>query len=284
MMIDHEELIDAANSLEPLPVATARLIQVFGSDDWDPDEVVTIVTEDPALMGKVLRLANSAWSGSRESVGSVEGALMRIGASAVVALGLAAAVKPSLAGALPAYGMTANDAWEDAVAAATFAGVLREHCPGKVPDEGVATALLHNMGKVVMARSIEPEHGPFLDSARERNSDLAEAERELFDVSYAEIGAIIGQHWKLPAPMVHAIQHPPDPNGLAPDQSNARLLAHTVRLAVLAASTLRVELDSQALEFHSGSLALLGLVDEEFEILCAEMADRIEESRACFEA
>src|SRR5687768_5638604 len=100
-MIELKELLEDARTLEPLPASASRLASLLSGSGWDIKEVCEAVRLDEALTGRLLAVANSARSGAREQVGTVETAVMRLGTGAVLGIALGAAVRKSCQTALP---------------------------------------------------------------------------------------------------------------------------------------------------------------------------------------
>ena len=57
-------------NLAPMPDSVARLAKIVGDANTDVSQVARVIEFDQALTTNVLRLANSAWSGSRSRRGT----------------------------------------------------------------------------------------------------------------------------------------------------------------------------------------------------------------------
>ena len=74
----------------PSPSAVGlRILKLTQEEDYSQEELCQTIQADPALAGRIIKLANAVLSDGMESVTSVEKAAMRLGASTVrmVALG-----------------------------------------------------------------------------------------------------------------------------------------------------------------------------------------------------
>ena len=67
-MLDQTALVKAAHTLEPLPASVSRLAQLLVQDDWSIQDAEAIIALDQTLTARLLRLANSAASGSRAEI------------------------------------------------------------------------------------------------------------------------------------------------------------------------------------------------------------------------
>jgi hypothetical protein len=207
-MIEIERLVEQAQSLTPLPATTVRLAQLVCSPDCYLEDVAELIGFDPALTMKLLRAANSAASASAVHYGTVKEAVSRLGTAQVLAFAVACSTRPFLQRGLPEYGLDEGALWRHSVAAAVAAEVVPELCRVDVPPESFTAALLHDVGKLVMARFLTPEIRGSIRQANERDHlSQREAETLLLSVHHGELGGIIARHWKLPVRVVQGITH-----------------------------------------------------------------------------
>ena len=234
-MIELDEVLDDARSLEPLPASASRLASLLAGDSWDMQEVCGAVRLDEALTGRLLGVANSARSGAREQVGTVELAVMRLGTGAVLGVALGNAVRKNYQTALPAYGLDEGGLWRHSVATALAVEEMRNFGVRSVPPEAFSTALLHDVGKLVLARHLTPEVLEYL-----RNYEGADGygfgpdvERAVLSTDHAALGAVVARAWGLQKAIADGIEHHERPLGARPDAG--RYLALLVSCADAAA-------------------------------------------------
>ena len=177
------------------------------------DDAVELIAFDQALTLKLLRSANSAANGTAERVGSVKEALNRMGIAQVLALTVASKVKPILQASIPAYDLDEGALWQHSVTAAICVEAMQSCCKFTTPPEAFTAALLHDVGKLVIGRFLNPEISDFIRQAKALDHlNQMEAEALLLSVHHAELGGLIAQHWNLPPRIVLGItyHHNPD--------------------------------------------------------------------------
>jgi HD-like signal output (HDOD) protein len=141
-------------------------------------------------------------------IGTVREAVARMGTKQVVDLAIAAGVKPILQAVLPAYGFDEGALWRHSVAAAVGAEVAQNFCQVELPPEAFTTALLHDVGKLVMGRFLSPSIVVMIRHAQEADLlDPLAAESLLLNVNHAELGGRIARRWNLPGRIVQGIVH-----------------------------------------------------------------------------
>ena len=211
-MINIDDLINSATKLEPLPEAVAKLILVLGKDDVSMKEIDDIFSCDGPLTARLLRQANSASSGSHKQIGTISAAMIRLGIGGILALAISASTQKQLSSSLPQYKIDSGGLWRHAQAARMAVDAMRKYSKIDIIPEAQTAALLHDIGKIVMAEYLEPEVLAILQCATEESSIIGmEAEKEVLEVHHGELGGLIAQHWDLPECIVRGIQYHHDP-------------------------------------------------------------------------
>jgi HD-like signal output (HDOD) protein len=104
-----------------------------------------------------------------------------------------------------------------------------------IPPEAFATALLHDVGKLVLARHLTPEVVAYLCEC-EGGNGLGfgiEVERAVLAIDHAALGGVVARSWGLPKSIAEGIEHHEQPLGARPDAG--RYLALLVSCADAAA-------------------------------------------------
>lgn len=292
-MLDLDTVLGATTEMRPLPATTSRLSHLLTQADVDLREVARVVALDAPLTARLLRTANSALYAGKMEISSVDQAVKRLGSGIVLSLAMSAALKREFSTKLDAYGLAEGALWRRSIASALAAESLKSESKRVlVPAVAITAALLHDIGRIVLARFLDPTARSLLDRARSaEDADQETLERHVLGVHHAELGAIIAQRWKLPRPIVHAIEHYHDPDSGTirmrgyEEQDDASLdvtcdavhVADAIARRVAAAET--DALDSIA----PGALERLGLDRAAVESALERTSRRFEETVALFE-
>jgi HD-like signal output (HDOD) protein len=205
MVIDQQRLIDAANGLEPLPVSVTRLASLVASDYYSAKDVVEVVAFDPALTAAILRAANSAASGSVNMVSTVHDAVVRLGGGATLALATSGAIR---AGLKQHRDPTRDgfDMWRHAVAAALSSELVRNATSMHVPASAMTAALLHDVGKLVLAKALSLHVLQLIAQVADaEHLSPLDAEKAVLMTHHGALGAIAAESWQLPEVLVEAV-------------------------------------------------------------------------------
>lgn len=201
-----QELAAAIDRMPAFPKSVQRILELAREDASTAKELVTVIDRDPVLTLKMLKVVNSAYFRLPRQINAVGHAVVFLGFNATknLALGMAAI------GMLPT-GQTAGFDWQDylvhSVATAAIARRLAARVPDADPMECFVAGLLHDFGKVVMARSMPQRLEEALAACRADGSSLHLALQRQFGVDHASVGAQLVERWRFSASLVETIQH-----------------------------------------------------------------------------
>lgn len=192
--------------------AVVRLAALVEKETYSIADVEAIVRVDAPLTGRLLQYAKSAASASRVPIGTVRGAVLRVGVAPVLSFAAATTLRPNLMHEVPAYGLPEGDLWRHSVAAALASEVIAQTAQVEVPPDSFTASQLHDIGTLTLSRFLDPDHLRWLAAAREQGDESSlRAEIEILRVHHGELGGLTASHWSLPARVVRGITHHHEP-------------------------------------------------------------------------
>jgi HD-like signal output (HDOD) protein len=206
-MLDHGLISKAAAGLEPLPPTVNRLAAAVARADGGLGEIEEIVSLDPVLTGRVLNAANVASNTRGPRVATVRSALLKMGSGRVLALALCGPVGRRLRAPVPGDGLSEGALWRHAVTSSFAIDLIGVAGRIALPTEAFASALLHDLGQIVLAQFLDPDTRRLLAEARDDGLSSRCAELEILGVHHGEVGALVAQEWQLPERTVRAIAY-----------------------------------------------------------------------------
>ena len=281
-LLDLQALLQASRSLDPLPASSTRLSSLLTAEEIDLEAVVECVRLDTALTARLLSAANSAMSGARHEIDSVDDAVRRLGPGMVLAFAVGSAVRGELSSAVDEYGISEGELWRHSVACALAIDRARLHCRRTVSTHAFPTALLHDIGKLVLARHLDPRSRALVKRAQdERGLTREDAEIEVLHVCHARVGGMVAEAWSLPKKIGDGIRYHHRP--LSARTEEGRLLCHQVVLAEAVADRVGASAGSAGAHLFDASLAgLLGITRDGFEKLCDDVAGALDDVLAIY--
>lgn len=206
--LDKSQVRQRIAALEDLPTLSTVVVQLFETAA-DPNasalDLAKHLAADQSLCAALLRLVNSAYYGFYRQVSSVTDAVVILGFSKVRDLALTATAFTALPDIRSAFDRT--QLWRHSLGVAIAADRIAKAL-GLSPDKGHFSAgLLHDMGKVTFDLLYPEDYVETVNLAHDQEQPVWKAEDAHFGVSHAELGALLGEHWNLPQPLVDAIRH-----------------------------------------------------------------------------
>ena len=166
------------------------------------------------MCAKVLQFANSAMFSRGKEISDPGTAAGTLGFNTVKNLCLTAQVfKPNPTKEVPGFSMEVM--WVHSLKVSQLAERIMQATAMEVEDgrsRAQVSGLLHDVGRLVMVQKLGSEYATAVALSKEKGLPLHQAEREIFGVSHAELGAHILALWGLPEAVVEAIafHHAPD--------------------------------------------------------------------------
>jgi putative nucleotidyltransferase with HDIG domain len=221
------DILKRIGDVPAMPPSAAEVLRVVQDPRADASRIMKAIQHDPGLTANVLRLANSAAFGGGNRIGSLQEAVVRIGARRIVRLVMASAVGPVASRAVRGYDLEPGRLWEHSIGVALATEALAKVMGRAAPDWAFTAGLLHDIGKIVLGTFVEIDAKPILAMAYELHVPFDESERRLLGLDHAETGAAVLEGWKLPPEIVQAVRwhHRPDEAG------EARLCADWIHCA-----------------------------------------------------
>ncbi len=267
-MLDHHELIRSAESLPPLPLSASKLLEIMNQSSPDTKAMIDVISHDPIMTAKLLRLANSAWAGCAARVGNAKEAVLRLGAATVFGLAMGSAALPLMQGGASNYDLDGAKYWKHSVQAALTVERAKRRAGVKWSSFAFTAALLHDIGKLVLGPFLTPFWRRIMKEAQDSaHLDRPAAESEVLGVNHAEVGALVAQHWRLPEVIVQGIGYHHLPNAISDNIGHVMAMANGVAH----------RLEGDAEHDVSESLAVLAICPDDFEALCEEVRRDAEE-------
>jgi putative nucleotidyltransferase with HDIG domain len=181
-------------SMPILPAAASDIITIVVDSEVTVAQISHIVSKDPVLATRVLRMANSAYCAPPQGVATIKEAIVRMGTAAVRNMVLAACLASR--GRDPrVYGVRGRDEFDHAIGTAYTAYFVADLI-GSSPDEGFLAGLVHDIGKLLLLKLA-------YDYGRWRGTPVDRAEiEEVIATEHASVGAGLLSRWRIP-PTVH---------------------------------------------------------------------------------
>lgn len=230
-------LLKSAAERLPTPDGVAlAIMEIWENDHTSLQELSRLVQTDPALSGRVLKLANSAATGLRPTA-SIPTAIARVGMQTVGQLAVAfSLIGKESSNQCPAFDREAY--WGRCLLMAVLSRGLGRASRAAAPDDLFACGLLTRIGILGLA-SVYPE--AYSDVLERDPDDLVGLERQTFGTDHNELSEVMMLDLLVPRALAEPARfhEVPDESGYEPDspqQDIVMLLNLAYRLSEAAVS------------------------------------------------
>lgn len=231
-----DRIVARTRALYSLPTVAARVIELADQDMVDARALRDCIEVDPALVAKLLRVANSSMFGQRKEVKDLSQAIGLLGIKSLKVLVLGFSLPSDLTKQIPPE--TLQRFWRHtlyrAVAARSFAGRIWRLSG----DDAFLAGLLGGVGMLALIQDLGETYQTFLDHVWNSNGDVAEQELQVLGFDHAVLSARMLGHWGLPSAICQAISHPRVTSKILELSSDEKMLAGSLHLGELAAAFL----------------------------------------------
>ena len=254
-MLRSESLRQLAGGMESLPSPPTlyhEFVSVMQRPDVSVNEISSIIVRDMGITAKLLQFVNSAFFGLPRRITNPAQAISLLGMETVKGLILGTQVFSSFDESL-IQGARLDSLWDHSFRVAIIARNLAraEKLPPMGQDDCFTGALLHDVGKLVLASSVPDDFAKAIKAMEDRGCSASEAELEVFGASHAEVGAYLIDLWGIPGAVVEAI-------GFHHRPGDAGATEFTALTAVHAANAFDIQLHS------AGGVGGGSLLDEQY--------------------
>ncbi len=209
-MIPLEQIIEGVVSLPPTPRILPKLQKLLRNPDSGIHDIISLIKIDAPMTAQIVRLSNSAFYNTGESVQSLEEAVNRLGFREVYRVSSVAAAQQVMGEALPLYNMGKGELLEGSVSTAVLMVELGSRARRMDLDGAYTTGLLHSIGKVVINQYFL-KHGLELYGNATTETADPKWERQLLGFDNAEAGAAILKKWNFPDEILMPVKFQLDP-------------------------------------------------------------------------
>lgn len=214
-----DEFIARTLELPVLPATTQRVLGLMSDPDVSIEKIKRLVSTDPGLTAKILKVANSAFYGSYRNIQNLSQAILRLGLNAVRNIVIATSMK----NVYKRFGLGEKLIWEQMIGSALAASIIARHVRLVDPEDAFIGGLLHDIGKVVINNEFPDKFARIMERVYNDQVTFETAEKEVFEFTQREVGAIVVKKWGFPENLEFLIKYFDDQESLARDKQLSHL-------------------------------------------------------------
>jgi putative nucleotidyltransferase with HDIG domain len=196
-----ESMIMSASDLPTIPVVATKVMQLIESESASAEELARVVSSDPAVAARVLKISNSSFYGCQRQIQTLSHAIMVLGFGTLKSLVVAASVKQ----VYKPYGLTEKMLWEHSFGAGLAARVIANSTRIVNEEEAFLGGLFHDIGKIILNNLDNQKFQMVVQKCYNEGMSFLDAEQQVFTYNHAEVGGLVIKKWNFPAILMHAV-------------------------------------------------------------------------------
>lgn len=267
-----QDFFDEKIKLPSPPAIALKILEAVRNDENSFDELAQIISADPALTVRILKIANSSLYGFPNPVDSLSQATALIGTNALKNIALSFVIVQDFQDA-PQGSFDVTHFWRRAITAAVAAETLAEKI-GIHDQDLFVTALLQDIGVLLLYLSDTATYISLQDEKRVTGKTTSHIEQEKFGFDHSEVGSHLLATWRLPETIHQPILYHHADTLNAPFKDAALILQFADKIAAIYYG---IHSNSKAVAVHEGLKKHYQLSDEQIDQLIDTVGEKARE-------
>lgn len=177
--------------LPPLPAVAYEAAGLIRSGKTGMAKIAAVISKDPALSAKVLKVINSPTYGFAGRISTIKNALTLLGYNVVYNIIISTVVTENIPKDMA--GM-----WEHCYCCSLACGHIATRLGLPEVSESVVAGLLHDFGKTLINTNFPDAYEKITHAVRDEDVLFFDAEKKVLGFSHTDINAWIADQWRLP--------------------------------------------------------------------------------------
>src|SRR3954453_5529691 len=222
------DAVNAISHIATLPEITIKIIELVENPRSTAQDLHKLISNDPALVARILKVVNSAFYGLPGQIGSINRAIVLLGLNAVKNIVIAASLAKLFRGGRVSPHFSAKDLWTHSIAVGVMARLIVNKIQNALPDEAFLAGLIHDMGILVELQAFRDPLVEIAERASKETVRYIDLETQIIGVDHQALGAGLTTKWKFPRSFQYVTGHHHNPMALAQE---CRWLTNVIHVA-----------------------------------------------------
>jgi len=186
-------------TMPSLPTSVNKVLEICNNPQTSPADLNHVISLDPVLVGRVLKLINSAYYGLGQPVTNLARAIIMLGINTVKNLALSTAIMGHMSTDKSSSGLEMEGFWRHSLCVGVSAKYLarKRGIDAKMTEEYFTAGLLHDIGKIPLNAVLAKEYMLTVSVADRKRKSLFDVEKSTLGLDHCMAGAMITDAWKL---------------------------------------------------------------------------------------
>lgn len=277
-MGDHPDLnalVQETPQIATLPSVYSELSMLITQNRANATLVARVVSLDPGLTVRLLRMVNSSFYGLDRRVDTVSHAVSLIGHEQLRQLALATTVVHMFR-AMPEHLINMSSYWSHSIATAIACRSLGRMLRVEKVESLFVTGLLHAVGSLIICINRPRKARRVFIQAKNSERQLNEVEQDVLGYTHADVGAALMKNWGLSSHQFEAVRWKHAPMQAEERYCKVASILHVANVVACALNVGSVG-DEVIPRFSEEAWSYLGLGAESIQALVWEIEEQYED-------
>jgi putative nucleotidyltransferase with HDIG domain len=203
-MTQIEDALRRVTDVPTLPSTVLQVLQLLEFTDCSVSDLGKVISQDPPMAAKILKIANSSFYGFRETIGTINQAITILGIATLKNALLSMSIVDLFGTSTTSLDLPGI--WTHSIATAAGAKLLAQRIRFPNAEKAFTAGLLHDLGKIIIAKYLPDGALEVRSIAMSQKIKFESAELHILGATHADVGAWLLHRWKLPSPIVDAVR------------------------------------------------------------------------------
>jgi len=270
-----EKIRIKVRDIPSLPEIVTKVMEIVQDPRSSASQLSRIISHDPGLTTRVLRLVNSAYYGFPRQISSIQQAVTILGFTTMRGLVLSSSIFKIFSPKNDLIKMLDyKKFWKHCLVSAISSKKINNYLQLSEQEDIFSAAILHDIGKIILDQYDHENYTLVLQEVSNPllSQKLLAAEEKYCEISHQNIGYMIAEGWNLPESLSEVIRHHHDPMN-SPENMKLTSIVHIGNIF----SHIALDLNNLDVNlFDKEALNYLGLNEDDLLTINAEIIEEIE--------
>jgi HD-like signal output (HDOD) protein len=204
MVHNPDDLLRGYIEVSSLPMIYYKINEAINNPRCSMADISKIISDDPGLTVRLLRLVNSAFYGFPSKIETITQALVIIGTNQLRDLALATSIV-SLFEGIPKDLVSMESFWRHSIACGIAAKTLATYRNETNIERFLIAGMLHDIGRLILYKKVSDQVREALLRSQNNKTLLFLMEQEVMGFDHASLGRRLLEVWNLPPSLGEAV-------------------------------------------------------------------------------
>jgi HD-like signal output (HDOD) protein len=192
-----------------LSTTVLKVLETCNDPNASAYDLKKVISLDPVLTGRVLKLINSAYYSLGCQVSSLTRAIILLGINNVKNLALSFSILDNFKDKRTGRSFSSDEFWTHSLAVGVGAKSLAamKQFPSSACEKFFIAGLLHDLGKLPLQSQLPAEYCRLYEFARRHEDQLYNSEIRHLGFDHCTVGGMIARKWRLNLSLVDSLSH-----------------------------------------------------------------------------